>query len=174
MKLLSLSQFYAPKFTRFIFAKFPGYSSTLSHLSMILNCLSNWNKGSTIPLNSWRRIANRYAVNNLIRFSAGKKSTLTCYCVQPYLASDLDSLLNTGVARDGSGAMPPQIVSILCFEKRCPKQNTVPRLKSNILDANCCWILRTVSNAGWIKHERQKREAAKEYNVKISAGSTQG
>jgi len=45
--------------------------------------------------------------------------------------------LGTGVAREGKGAVPPskclENIVILCFKRRFSKQNSVIRLKSNIL-----------------------------------------
>jgi len=41
-----------------------------------------------------------------------------------------------GVAKGAQGAMPPEFLAcivISCFGRRHPKQNTVTRLKSNIL-----------------------------------------
>jgi len=42
-------------------------------------------------------------------------------------------------SQGGHGAIPPQFLKylvILCFERRCPKQNTVASLKSNIRHPN--------------------------------------
>jgi len=53
-----------------------------------------------------------------------------------------------GIARGGKGAMPPQKflenVAILCFERRFSKQNSVIRLKSN--------ILAPPKFLGWLRH----------------------
>jgi len=48
----------------------------------------------------------------------------------------LSAISDIGVVREAQGAMPPKFVTYmvsLCFERRHPKQNTVTRLKSNIL-----------------------------------------
>jgi len=57
-----------------------------------------------------------------------------------------------GVARGAQDAMPPAIflayIVISCFERRHPKQNTVTRLKSNILALQRIWAgFATAANA---------------------------
>jgi len=45
-------------------------------------------------------------------------------------------------SQGGKGVMPPKFLEyfvILCFESRCPKQNTVARLKSNDLAPPTIW-----------------------------------
>jgi len=51
-------------------------------------------------------------------------------------------VLTIGVARGIQGAMSPNVLAylaILCFEKRCPRQNTVARLKADILAPTFFW-----------------------------------
>jgi len=58
-------------------------------------------------------------------------------CLGPLYLSVFSAVLSIGVARGAKGAMPPlkflENIVILCFERRFAKQNSVIRLKSNIL-----------------------------------------
>jgi len=62
--------------------------------------------------------------------------TIRYVCVRAHRSAALQ-VATIGVARGGQGAMPPvqflEYLVISCFERRYPKQNTVDRLKSNIL-----------------------------------------
>jgi len=68
------------------------------------------------------------------------------------LAGELWSNLYISVVRGGQGAIPHTYLAyltILCFEKRCPKQNAVAHLKSNILPPQNFATPPTCTCANW-------------------------
>jgi len=69
-----------------------------------------------------------------------------------HLGRLLRRISTTGVARGGRGAMPPTFLEnivILCFERRFSKQNSVIRLKTNILAPLDVFPPKFL---GWLRH----------------------
>ena len=63
-------------------------------------------------------------------------TTKTIHTVRRVYLSTMTVLRIIGAARGTKGAMTPQIfrnIVMLCFERRFSKQNSITRLKSNIL-----------------------------------------